>query len=215
MFCIVLFFIVVDHFLKPYMLPASLWIKLCEIIFIQEELTLEAVSRWKKNPHTSHNFSGRWTCLMSCPCEAASDLFGYSLGRQSEFCSHTFTSSHHWAGPIAALFLSHWWREPPKHLFNIPWLWSQSRSVKRLCASSLWQGASSFQLQVCGVLFQRSSHFDTSFSCLSTCLCLLQYLPSVCILDELDTRPSENCSFLICLDGSNHLNAYQGALFRS
>lgn len=121
-----------------------------------------------------------------------------------------FTSSHLWAGPItSALVLSHWWRGLVKHLFNIPWLRSQSRSPKQHCASSLWQGASSYQLQVGGVLFQRSSQFDTSFSYMSTCLCSLQYLPSARILDKLNTGTSDGCLFLICLDGSNNLNRYQ------
>lgn len=160
--------------------------------------------------HSSRHLSWRCTCLISRPCEAAGDLFGCSTGSQSEFWSLTFTSSHLWAGPItSALVLSHWWRGLVKHLFNIPWLWSQSRSPKQHCASSLWQGASSYQLQVGGVLFQRSSQFDTSFSYMSTCLCSLQYLPSARILDKLNTGTSDGCLFLICLDGSNNLNRYQ------
>lgn len=170
--------------------------------------------------YTLHHLSWRCTCLISRPCEAASDLFGCSSGSQSEFWSHTFTSSHLWAGPITALVLSHWWRGPVKHLFNIPWLWSQSRSPKQHCASSLWQGASSYQLQVGSVLFQRSSQFDTSFSYMSTCLCSLQYLPSACILDKLNTETSDGCSFFIRLDGSNNLKLSRGkirvqGLFRS
>lgn len=150
---------------------------------------------FRRDGHAQSHFLARQrvTCLFC------------SSGSQSEFWSHAFTSSHLWAWPITALVLSHWWQGPVKHLFNIPWLWSQSRSPKR-------QSASSYQLQVCGVLFQRSSQFDTfdtSFSYMSACLHSLQYLPSFCILDKLNTGTSDACSFFICLDGSNNLNGYQ------